>query len=66
MSLFAKKYTYLISYVILNEDNISGILGFGNSTLFSKAKGRLLIDQAIEGAKQVDPNAILMSICKVD
>ena len=66
MSLFAKKHKYLISYVIPNQHNNPNKLGFGNSTLTSKAKGLLLIDQAIEGAKKADPNAILMSICKVD
>lgn len=66
MQLFAKKHTYLISYVIPNQNGDPNKLGFGNSTLVSRTKGRLLICNAIEGAKLVDKNAILMSISKVD
>lgn len=66
MRLFARKHRYLISYVIPNQDDNPDKLGFGNSTLISRSKGRLLICEAIEGARQVDKNAVLMSICKVD
>ena len=57
-----KNHTYFVSWIVPNAIQTH----IGNGTFTTKATGVQLVQDAINSAQTVHPEAIVLNICKLD